>query len=719
VTGSSPSFRRDERVHRAALDRARADQRHLDRQVVEAARAEPGQRAHLGPALHLEHPDRVGQAELVVDAGLLFGDGVEVPVLAEVLADRVHRILQGGEHAEAEQVELDQAHPGAVVLVPLQDGPVLHPGVLDRHHLADGPVGQHHAAGVDAEVAGELQQLLRQLDHRGRDVVVDAAADRPPRVDLFGPGVLLPGRVAERLGHVADRELGPVGDHVRDLGGVAPAVLAVDVLDHLLAAVGVEVDVDVGLLVAGRGQEPLERQVVEDRVDGGDAEGVADHRVGRRSPTLAEDAAALRELDEVADDQEVSGKVEALDHRQLALDPVRRLLLVLLPGVLLTDAVLAELPEPFHRRVSRRHLLAGQLRFCLPQAERQLLGQPHRSGHRSVVPPEPGRHLRSRPEMGRPGRRQPAVHRIQPAPGPDGGDRRSQPVPPGHRIMHVVGRDDRQPRLGREPGQYVVAGGVPRIPVVDQLDYDPLPTEQRDEPVQFPGRGRRSLCRTTQLQSPADQALPAACQHQPVVLPHHGQVFQVVDGTALLLAAELRLGDGPGEPVVPLLALRQHQQVAALRIGDAVLGLGQVQRQLRTEDGAQIAVRLGGLGHPDHAVEAVVVGQREGVQPQPDRLLDQLLRGGGAVEEAVERVAVQLGIGHHRTFWPAGLQDRVWRVRRARPRPGGPVPTVGVQRCRTGRAGPVRQFPLQLRPRDGRVVPAHQRGSVRSDLTLP
>jgi hypothetical protein len=42
--------------------------------------------------------------------------------------------------------KLHQAHVGAVVLVPLQHGALVHPGVLDRHHLAHRPLGEHHAA---------------------------------------------------------------------------------------------------------------------------------------------------------------------------------------------------------------------------------------------------------------------------------------------------------------------------------------------------------------------------------------------------------------------------------------------------------------------------------------------------------------------------------------------------------------------------------------------
>ena len=288
-----------DRVHGAALDRAGPDQRDLDREVVEPPRQEAGQQPQLRPRLHLEDPDRVRPAQLVVDALLLLRDRLERPPLAHVLTDGLGRevegVLQRREHAEPEQVELHEPHVGAVVLVPLQHGPVLHAGVLDRHDLADGPVGEHHAAGVDAEVPRRLQQLLREVDDRGGDVVVVGGGDGAPALHLPAPRVLLPGGGAERLRHVAHRVLRPVGDHVRDLRRVPPPVEAVDVLDHLLPPVRVEVDVDVRLLVAEGGEEALERQVEEDRVDRGDGEQVADGGVRGRAAALAEDALRARE----------------------------------------------------------------------------------------------------------------------------------------------------------------------------------------------------------------------------------------------------------------------------------------------------------------------------------------------------------------------------------------------------------------------------------------
>ncbi len=65
----------DVRMDRATLDRAGPDQCDLDHEVIERARPQPGQRAHLGPALDLEHPDRVSPTQHVIDRRVLFEGG--------------------------------------------------------------------------------------------------------------------------------------------------------------------------------------------------------------------------------------------------------------------------------------------------------------------------------------------------------------------------------------------------------------------------------------------------------------------------------------------------------------------------------------------------------------------------------------------------------------------------------------------------------------------
>ena len=229
--------------------------------------------------LHLEHAHRVGPAEHVVHLVLL-RDGGQVDVdVAVDLAHEVDAAVQHLEHPEAEQVELHQPDGGAVVLVPLEHradrlvaaqrlrlrGGAGEARPLHRAHLHDGPVADHHAAGVDAEVPGRVLELGGQRQHVGGDVLLGRLllggdGHAAPGVGLLRPGVLLAGGVAERLGDVADRRLGAVGDDVGHLGGVAAAVLGVDVLDRLLPPARLDVDVDVGRAVALGRQEPLEEQ---------------------------------------------------------------------------------------------------------------------------------------------------------------------------------------------------------------------------------------------------------------------------------------------------------------------------------------------------------------------------------------------------------------------------------------------------------------------------
>ena len=156
----------DVRVHRPALDRPGPDQRHLDDQVVEHPRLQPGQRGHLRAGLHLEHADGIGALQHLVHRGLGEVELGQVDVDALVLGHQVDGVVQRREHAETEQVELHQTDCRAVVFVPLQHAAVLHPRPLHRAHVGDRPVADHHAAGVDAHVPRQVGDLLGQIDHR-------------------------------------------------------------------------------------------------------------------------------------------------------------------------------------------------------------------------------------------------------------------------------------------------------------------------------------------------------------------------------------------------------------------------------------------------------------------------------------------------------------------------------------------------------------------------
>src|SRR6202035_2688007 len=119
---------------------------------------------------------------------------------------------------------------------------------------------------------------------------------------------------------LADRRARAVADYGGGKTGAVAAVFFVDVLDHLLAPLVLEIDIDVGRLAARRADEALEQHVDAGRVDRGDAEAIADHRIGRRAAPLAQDAAAPGERDDVVHGQEIAGEIQPLDQRQLVFD---------------------------------------------------------------------------------------------------------------------------------------------------------------------------------------------------------------------------------------------------------------------------------------------------------------------------------------------------------------------------------------------------------------
>ena len=64
------------------------------------------------------------------------------------LGDQIDGLLDEGEHAEREEVDLDEASVLARVLVPLTQHPALPGGGLERDDLDEGPARDDHAAHV-------------------------------------------------------------------------------------------------------------------------------------------------------------------------------------------------------------------------------------------------------------------------------------------------------------------------------------------------------------------------------------------------------------------------------------------------------------------------------------------------------------------------------------------------------------------------------------------
>ena len=294
-----------------ALDGPGADEGHLDGQVVEAAGLHPGQGAHLGPGLHLEHPHGVGPAQQVVDLGLLADAG---PGRSRRCGGRATRSTMLWRAVSMPSPSRSNLTSPAAAQSSLSHCSTLRPGIrahstgqtstTGRSQMTMPPEWMPRCRGKSSTAPGQVAH------HRGDGLVV---VQRLAPVDRPGPALHLGQRVPEGLADVAEGRAGAVGDDVGHLGRVQAAVALVDVLDDFLPSARLDVDVDVRGAVAGGGEEPLEQQTQRHRVHVGDAQGVTDGRGGGRAPALAEDVLFSAEPHDVPDGEEVAGEPEGAD----------------------------------------------------------------------------------------------------------------------------------------------------------------------------------------------------------------------------------------------------------------------------------------------------------------------------------------------------------------------------------------------------------------------
>ena len=180
---------------------------------------------------------------------------------------------------------------------------------------------------MGSAVAREILQLLGQFQGHGQVRVGRVqplgggqlgqrllAARAPAGLRQLGGHVL---RQAHGAADLADRAAGAVADDGGANRRPFAAVALVQVLDHLFAPLMLEIDVDIWWFAAILGDEAFEQQVVFGRVHGGDAQHVADRRIGRRAAPLAQDAAAAGEPHDLMHREKIGRVVELLDQGQL------------------------------------------------------------------------------------------------------------------------------------------------------------------------------------------------------------------------------------------------------------------------------------------------------------------------------------------------------------------------------------------------------------------
>ena len=204
-------------MHHVALDRPRTHDRDLDDEIVEFFRLQPRQHRHLRAALDLEHADRVGALDHLIDASLLGRNGAERQRQSVVLVEEIQALAQRRQHAEREHVDLQYAERVEIVLVPFDGGAILHRRVHDRRDFVEPVARDDEAAAVLGQMAREAGEFVGDLKRQRQSWIVGSRpADRarsipigatPPQLVLLSatmtssesPKTFAVSRIAERV----------------------------------------------------------------------------------------------------------------------------------------------------------------------------------------------------------------------------------------------------------------------------------------------------------------------------------------------------------------------------------------------------------------------------------------------------------------------------------------------------------------------------------------
>ena len=610
-------------MHHVALNRPGPHDRHLDHQVVEIRRPVPRQHRHLRAALDLEHTDGVGVLDHAVSGRVLVRQAGQGVILATLRTQQIQTLAHAAEHAQRQAIDLEQLHRVQVVLVPLDDGAIGHRRVFHRHQLAQRRVADHEAAHVLRQMPRHVEQFGGEFEHppQHRAVRVEAAFAQGciERAHTIPPGkdraqlIHLVRRQTQRLGHVAHRALAAIADHRGRQRRTLAAVLVIDVLDHLLAPLVLEIHVDVGRLVALLADEALDQQVHPRRVDLGHAECETHGGIGGRAAALAEDLLAARVAHDVVHGEEIRFVFQLLDQAEFVLD-LRADLFRRAVRPAPAHALLGELTQPADRAVPGRHQLVRVAVCQLVQTELTARGDRHallqqggRIDRRQRLAPAQVALAVAEDQRAGLGDRQPMANR---------GQRVLQREPATHMHVHIAGGDQAQIETGRQHLQLAQALRIVGAVVQFHRQPDAI-AEGRAQPA--------PVCRVGMAfgQPQGERSRQAI-----------GQVGGTQPIRALVRGTPATR-DQPAQGAVAGAVLAQQHQLRAI---------------LQLEFGAHDQFHAGlarGLQRAHDTGQRAFVGDRQRAVTAASGALEQLARAGGATPERERRQAVQLGIRIH------------------------------------------------------------------------
>ena len=210
-----------------------------------------------------------------------------------VLTDEFDGILKHGHHAQTEQIHFDDAHVGAIFLVPLHDHAAGHGGRLERNYGIELPLANHHASGVLAEVPrhvlrgeGKLVIFAQAWVIKIEPSIAESAVEFVVLIAEF-PGGNRGGNFVQsfrielqRLAHFPCGHAIAISNDIGSHGCAALAVAPVDILNDFFTLVAArQVDTDVRPLAALFGKEAFEEQFHADGINRRDSQRIANFAI--------------------------------------------------------------------------------------------------------------------------------------------------------------------------------------------------------------------------------------------------------------------------------------------------------------------------------------------------------------------------------------------------------------------------------------------------------
>ena len=284
-------------VHRAGA--VEGDQRD---DVLDAVGLEAAERVPHARAFQLEHAGRSTTPQHLVGRPVVERQSGKVD-LDPCLAQHGARVVEHGERLQPQQVELHEAGHLGVLHRELGRRHLRARIAVERNQLAERPVADDDARGMGGGVAVQPFELERYLDQAGDGRIVVALGRKPGlgverllqrhRVgrivgDQLAQAVDAAVAKAEHAADIAEHGAGLELAEGDDLGDAVLAVAPAHVVDHLVAALRAEVDVEVRHRDPLGIEEALEQEAEAQRIEIGDGERPRHHGARARAAAGAD-----------------------------------------------------------------------------------------------------------------------------------------------------------------------------------------------------------------------------------------------------------------------------------------------------------------------------------------------------------------------------------------------------------------------------------------------